>query len=212
MLQERSAGSKIKDLQDELSKYKEKMEEYYHKILIYELLIQRYTEQIEINETKTIPDLKALVQPTNSNITPIIQKIKSEASDFLDQCRLAYDFIDEVHSVPYIGTTFWLTIKEMLDNKVADYEDKAILLCSVLRGLGANARIAVVMLSDGSNRPLVTISLKDGCILLDPNRKHDFEKYIGKKNALIKRFSTDKSTVKRVIYEFNDKDYISSEV
>lgn len=196
---------------EDAAKYKEKMEEYYHKILLYQLLIAKYKDHIETSETKSVPDLKSLVQPINSNIVSIAQKIKSENTDMLSQYEGAYEFIDEIHSVPHIGTTFWLSIKDMLDNKVADYEDKAILLCSLLRGLGANAKILIASMTDGSNRPLVLITLKEKSILLDPNKKHDFLKYTGKRGDIIKQFSVDGNKIKRIVYEFNDKDYISYE-
>jgi len=196
---------------EEERKYKDKMEEYYHKILLYQLLVSRYNKHIESSETKTVPDLKSLVQPTNSNITPIIQNIKSESKDPMRHYQSAYEAIGDIHSVPRIETTFWLTIKEMLDNKVADYDDKAILLCSILRGLGANSKVVVALMSDGSNRPLVMITLKEKSILLDPNRKHEFLRYVGKREALLKQFSVNGQTVKRILYEFNDKDYIPYE-
>jgi hypothetical protein len=197
--------------EEEVKKYKEKMEEYYHKILLYQLLVSRYKDHIEGNETKTVPDVKSLVQPTNSNITPIVQKIKSENKDFMKQFQNAYEYVDEIHSVPYIGATLWLSVKEMLDNKVADYEDKAILLCSILRALGANALVLVALMTDGSNRPLVLLSMKDKSIMLDPNTKHDFIKFVGKRNDLIRQFSVEGNRIKRIQYEFNDKDYISYE-
>jgi hypothetical protein len=207
----REPGSPNPIDEEELRKYKEKVDEYYHKIQLYQLLVSRYKDHIESNETKTVPDVKSLVQPTNSNITPIIQKIKAENKDFLKQYQAAYEFVDEIHSVPFIGATLWLSIKEMLDNKVADYEDKAILLCSLLRGLGANAVVLVALMTDGSSRPLVLLNMKDKSILLDPNKKHDFIKFVGKRSDLIRQFSVDGERIKRVQYEFNDKDYISYE-
>jgi hypothetical protein len=197
--------------EEEVKKYKEKMEEYYHKILLYQLLVSRYKDHIEGNETKTVPDVKSLVQPTNSNIIPIVQKIKTDNKDFMKQFQSAYEYVDEIHSVPFIGATLWLSIKEMLDNKVADYEDKAILLCSILRALGANALVLVALMTDGSNRPIVLLNMKDKSIMLDPNTKHDFIKFVGKRNELIRQFSVDGNRIKRIQYEFNDKDYVSYE-
>lgn len=196
---------------EDLKKYKEKIDEYYHKIQLYQLLVSRYKNHIETSETKTVPDVKSLVQPSNSNIVAIARKIKLENNEYLKQYQTAYDSVDGIHSVPYIGTTLWLSIKEMLDNKVADYEDKAILLCSILRALGANARVLVTLMTDGSNRPLVLINMKDKSILLDPNDKHDFIKYVGKRADLLKQFSVEDQKIKRTLYEFNDKDYISYE-
>ena len=197
---------------EDMRKYKEKVEEYYHRIQLYQLLVSRYKEQIDTNEVKTVQDVKSLVQPGNSNITALVQRIKAENAEYMRQYQSAFESIDEVHSVPPIGTTFWLSVKEMLDNKVADYEDKAILLCSILRGLGASARVLVASLTDGSNRPLVMISLKDKTILLDPNKKHEFLRYVGKRNDVIKQFAIDDKGIKRILYEFNDKDYISYEL
>jgi uncharacterized coiled-coil protein SlyX/regulator of replication initiation timing len=197
---------------DELAKYKEKMEEYYHKILLYQLLIAKYKNTIEASETKNAQDVKSLVQPANSHVVDLVKKIKSANTEALKQYKAAYDAIDEIHSIPYIGATFWLSIADMLENKVADYEDKAILLCSILRALGANAKVLVASMTDGSNRPFVLITLKDRAMLLDPNKKHEFVRYAGKRNDAIKQFSDSGNKIKRVLYEFNDKDYISHEL
>ena len=196
---------------EEIRKYREKIDDYYHKIQLYQLLVTKYKNTIESSESKTAQDAKTLVQPANSNITTIIQRIKSGSREPMKQYQAAFEFMDEIHSVPYIGATFWLTIADMLENKVADYEDKAILLCSILRALGADSKVLVASMADSSNRPLVTIALKDKSILLDPNQKHDFVKYVGKRNEIIKQFLANGSKIKRISYEFNDKEYLSHE-
>jgi hypothetical protein len=123
-------------------------------------------------------------------------------------CSAAYDYVvDEIHSVPSIGVMFWMTFKEMLDNKVADYEDKAILLCSLFRALGAEASVAIAEFSNGSNRPLIFVGRGESVVLCDPNEKHGFMDFVGRRESVLKRYRVGGESVKRLVYEFSDTEY-----
>ena len=195
-------------------KYKEKMDQYYHKIQLYELLIKKYAEHIEQTESKTVQDLKAAVQPNHPRIRQLCESIreKSGSTDVAELCKRAYEEIaGDIHSVAHIGISFWLSIDEMLDNKIADYEDKAILLCSVFRAFDTEARVIVTELSGGSNRPLVLLQLGETMVLCDPNTKHDFSAFRGTREQAFSSFHANGESVLKQLYEFNDKEYIQHE-
>lgn len=203
-----------KQEQEPEGKYKEKMEQYYHKIRLYELLINKYADYIERNESKTVQDLKAAVQPQNPRVVQLCDTIreKSTSTDPVGLCEQAYDYVaNEIDSVAHIGVSFWLSIEDMLDSKVADYEDKAILLCSVFRGFGVAARVVISELSDGSNRPLVFLRIGRDIILCDPNQKHDFNAYQGARDEVLTKYRLGGERLSKLLYEFNDKEYIRHE-
>ncbi|GEM_PF-2686553 len=203
----------IAEMQQRLDSMKQKMDEYYHTTQLFHVLIDRYGEFISKNEVKTVQDLKQLVQPNNSHVKDIVQDITKKFANYDPKqhisraAELAYNRLDEIHSVPTVGTDFWMTITEMVKNKVADYEDKAIFLCSILRALGGDATVLMATMSDGSNRPLVLLKTAKGHILLDPNKKHQFTKYQGTRDWLIKNYAVDGKQITRVLYEFNDREY-----
>jgi hypothetical protein len=198
----------------ESKRYKEKMEEYYHKLLLYELLVSKYEEPIKEKETKTIPELRELVQPQNEAVKEIAERIRKETdpeSHLLEACEKAMRLTDNVHSVPSLGVPFWISIEEMLENSVADYEDKAILLCSILRNLGADASILIAELNDGSTRPLLLVPLDEKVLLIDPNTKHDFYRYFDTRGIVFEEYKYNDNKISRILYEFNDKNYKSYE-
>lgn len=203
---------------EDAARYKKKMEEYFNQIKIYRLLVSKYKDYIETSETKNVADLKKSVQPTNPAVLRAADNIKFDfenymlEKDLLNACEKAHKLVEKIPSSERLGITFWMTIDDIVENNVADYEDKAIFLCSLFRALGGQSRILIVELSDGSNRPLVLLELaEEKAILFDPNTEHDFYKYFGRKDDLIAQYSCEDKIVSRVLYEFNDDEYVSYE-
>jgi len=202
------------DLLKDSEKYKNKMMEYYHQLLLYSILVSRYKDHFDENETRTIPELKELIQPDNEHIKDIINKISKETdpeTHLLEACEKAVGEIGDVHSAPGLDVPFWISIEEMLENNVADYEDKAILLCSILRKLGADSSVLIIELTDGSTRPLVIISLEDKVVLLDPNKGHSFYQYFDSRPVVLDEYEFDGNKISRILYMFNDREYKSYE-
>jgi len=86
------------------------------------------------------------------------------------------------------------------------------LLCSIFRALGAESLVIIVELTDGSNRPLVSLKAGRSHVLVDSNRKHDFKKYVGDIDDIIEKYDKDGTKIARILYEFNDKEYKEYEV
>lgn len=194
--------------------YRRKMEEYYHEVVLYRMLVSRYAETIETSEAKTAEDLRGLVVPGHQGVKEIAGKVRGEFEaynpkyDFLRAAEKAYYWLcSNVASVPPAGVSFWMKVEDILSNKLADYEDKAILLCSSLRALDGDASVVVAELSDKSHRPLVILTFRDKSILCDPNQRHDFYQHYGARDDIIKNYRYDGKKVSRLLYEFNDKDY-----
>ncbi len=207
------------ELKKSLEKAKKRMEEYYHKILLLQTIIDRYADKIETEEARTIQQVKESVQPKNKKVLEVCEIITSEIPeydpkrDLLKACQLAYERVSErIASVKGPGITFWMTIDEILDKRIADYEDKAILLCSVLRALGADASVLILQMSDGANFPVVELRHGEKVYWLDPNHPHEFNKYsAGSREEVMKEFSAEGAKPVSVLYEFNDQEYKQKE-
>lgn len=194
--------------------YRKKMEDYYHQTLMYGMLVSRYAETIETSEAKTAEDLRGMVVPGHAGVMEIARKIKDEFEaynpqyDFMRAAEKAYYWVcNNIASVPPAGVSFWMNVEDMLSNRLADHEDKAILFCSILRALDGDASVLVAELSDRSHRPLVILTFRDKNVLCDPNQRHDFYQYYGVREDLVKNYRYDGRKINRPIYEFNDKNY-----
>ncbi|RLG22005.1 hypothetical protein DRN74_01170 [Candidatus Micrarchaeota archaeon] len=214
MQEEMSNEDYLRWLEERIEKLKKKIEEYYGKIRLYEAVVDRYREYIEENEAQTIQDLKKRVSPDSEKLKELLDEISSSIPsydperDLEKACSLLYDSISErIMSVPSIDVNFWMDKDEMLEKGFADYEDKAILLCSAFRGLGADARVLICSMEDGSDRPLVLLALPSKYVLLDPNRKHDFHQYTGARQEILSRYEHEGKKISKVVYEFNDIEY-----
>lgn len=199
---------------ERIEKLREKVNEYYNRIRLYEVLVERYSDYIEENETQTIQDLKRRVNPRDESLADFVKEIRAsipdfdEARDMEKACNMAFSRIsEEIESVPSIDINFWLTLEDMMAKEIADYEDKAILVCAAFRALGADAVVVVADMVDGSNRPLVLMDTGTQHILLDPNDKHPFDKYRGSKQQVLSSYLHEGVRISKVLYEFNDQDY-----
>jgi len=113
---------RIRGLEEKADGYRDKMEEYYHKTLLFDLLVSRYGDYIEDKEEKTVYDLKEAVQPDNSHIEDIAERIARKfphydpKANLLKACEMAYEYVtDEIASVPSLGIDFWMSIGEMIE-------------------------------------------------------------------------------------------------
>lgn len=204
----------LDEMEKKLDAMKTKQDEYFHQTELFKLLLSRYKDVIADKESKTVQDIKAMVQPRNQRVEDMADDIKKKfpkydpRQNILRAAEIAYNRISgEIHSVPSPGIDFWLSISEILENKVSDYEDKAILLCSIFKALDGEASVLITELTDGSNRPLVLLRTGRNYLLCDPNRKHDFKKYIGPRDGIIDDYTIDGNRVARLLFEFNDRDY-----
>jgi len=206
---EEELKKQVKELQQQLQKAiqeKKEYEEQYYKNIILNLIIKRYSKCINEKEIKTIEGLKALIQPNNPKIVELKNSIVADTKT--DKIKQAYEIIfEKVKSVSSLGVNFWMTIEEMIETGIADYEDKAILLCSLLKALEIDSKIAIAELNDGSNKPFILIEEGEESLLLDPNLKHNFNKYKGTIEELIKNYEENSQKISRFLYKFDNQEY-----
>jgi len=119
------------------------------KVRLYKLIIDRYRDKIEEYETKSVSDLKGLVQPKNATIAEIRDSVAEGfhpyvyQDNFLEAAKMAFQQVSSFKTIP-APVSFWLTFSEVEELMAGDEIDKSIFLCSLLRSLGSeNAKVFV---------------------------------------------------------------------
>lgn len=171
------------------------------KLRLYKLIIDRYRDKIEEYETKSVSDLKLLIQPRH----PLIVKIRESISEdfhpylyeenFLPSAKMAFSRVAAFKSVS-APVPFWLTLEEIQELMAGDEIDKSIFLCSILRSLGSEN--AKVFLTDTQNS-YVLFQYMGKSYVADHSKGELVEKQSGK-DAL-------DSLQGKLLYAFNDREY-----
>jgi len=187
----------------------EKLKEKLHK-----LLLRRYTDFINIKETKTVGELKQLVTKDDLTIQSLLSKYQTPKYSFeksyLSTAKKIYYFLtEEIDCVKAdVDINFWLTPKEILSDKIGDDEDLAVFLCSILYTLGdEKAEVVVAEMENLTTHALVITEFDNTFILLDPSQKVKFESFIGRKEKVLDNYSYNDSKIKRFLYKFNHNNY-----
>lgn len=196
----------------ELEKSKTKMQEYYSKMLFYERIIERYYELIEQGETLSIPELKSKIDPESEVIQQKIQTLQVNYDENpMRALELIKEYVDSITTVNNTNIDFWLGIEDVMKYNVADPMCKAVLLASFVSALELDYKILMCQMSNGEKRPLIMVELNGKSLLLDPNNKHSFFKYYDEASILLPKFEDKEVTISKVLYEFNETEYITHE-
>ncbi|MEM3408006.1 MAG: hypothetical protein QXW80_01745 [Candidatus Micrarchaeia archaeon] len=174
------------------------------RIKLLELIIDRYRSTIEQSETKTIADLKAMINPRDEEVKRISEEIKSKFKpyiyerDFIAAAKEAHEYIRRIRTIR-TPIDFWLMPKDIIKLRGGDPMDKAIFLCSILIALDNYDSYVVVGINDGT-KVAVSFKFKDEWYFIDPTGS---EMINGKKEELIEKWMSDEKD----IYEFNNVHY-----
>jgi len=162
---------------------------------VLEAIMERYASVIEQGEQKTSDSLKSLVTVSSEKIKGIVRELGSVENLY----KFVRDDVEEVY-VPFM---FWLNPEDVVKLKAGDIQDKATLLCTLLRAKDEDAKVVVVELKNGMHRSVVVI--EDRVLALEPTR--EFEDFVGAEGEVILKYLFDGSPFKKKIYEFNEKEY-----
>ncbi|MEM4348569.1 MAG: hypothetical protein QXN37_03300 [Candidatus Anstonellaceae archaeon] len=171
------------------------------KMKLYKIIIDRYREQIEAYETKTVSELKTMVAPYDKKIEEIRATITSNfhpyifSEHFLEAARMAFAYVSSFQTISP-PVSFWLSFQEMHSLLAGDEIDKSILLCSILRSLGCEH--AKVVVTD--SRTSFVIFEFEGKIFLASHSEKELKEFKSEKEAF--SFMPGKP-----LYAFNDKVY-----
>jgi len=171
------------------------------RLKIYRLIIDRYRDKIEEYETKSVSDLKLLVQPRNERVAAMRESLTESfhpyvyEEHFLSAAKMAFEYVSSFRTLS-LPVSFWLDFTEMQQMMAGDEIDKSILFCSLLRALGSES--AKVVVTDSRNSH----------VLFDFSGKFFVADHIQKE--LVEKVSeAEAKTLMRgkPLYSFNDKDY-----
>ncbi len=184
------------------------------RLKLYKLLLKKYAPLINREETKTVGEIKGLINKDDLTVQALAMQFKPEnysyEKHFLQAAKKAFEFLKkEIRYVnPELDINFWLTPAEMLANKVADDEDLAVFLCSILFALGnENASVVIAELEDMSTHAFVLMEFNNKVYFLDPCQEHEFEEYSGNLMDLLKKYSFQGKKLSRMLYKFNHFEY-----
>lgn len=181
---------------------------------LYEALLKKYKDLINDSEKKTVGEVKALVNKNDLTIQMFVSRFKPEDYDFerhfLPTARKCYDFL--VNEVDYyklgFDLNFWLKPEEILKYKIADDEDLAVFLCSLLYALGNGKSEVLICEMDDFSTHAITITEHQGeFILLDASQKEAFGRFKGDKEKVLADYSFEGKKIKRPLYKFNHQSY-----
>jgi hypothetical protein len=114
------------------------------RLKLYRIIIERYREEIEGHESKSVSDLKGLVQPRSETILSIRDSILETfrpyvyAEHFLQAAKMCFSYVSSFKPVS-APVSFWLSFSEMKELMAGDEIDKSILLCSLVRSIGSES-------------------------------------------------------------------------
>ncbi|MFA6214480.1 MAG: hypothetical protein WC717_04355 [Candidatus Micrarchaeia archaeon] len=165
------------------------------------LIIDRYRQDIEEHESKTVADLKGMVLPHD----PIIVKTRDSLLEsfrpyiyeehFVAASKMCCEYVSSFRTIsPPVA--FWLGFSDMQSILAGDEIDKSILLCSLLRSIGSpDARIFVT-------------DTKNSYVLCSFGGKFHLSAHSGAEPAVC---GSEQEALLRMsgkpIYSFNDRDY-----
>lgn len=180
---------------------------------LYRLLLQKYNRVINEKERKTIGEVKSLLEPYDLTIQSLVSQFKNDnyhfEQDYPTALAKALSFVSTTIDYVKLDFTlsFWLSAKEIMENKIADDEDHAVFLCTILLGLGdANAEVMIAEMTDLSTHAFVITEFQNQFYLLDstiPNSRP----LAGKKEDVLAGYSFHDSKIKRFLYKFNHTNY-----
>ncbi len=193
-----NSGSKQKELQSRL----------------YALLLEKFAPAINQHEKKTVGEIKQLVDKEDLTIQSIVSEIKPEPylfdRDYPKTAEKAFQYLaEEVEFVKSgISINFWLKPSEALEYGVADDEDLAVFLCSLLYALDdENAQVVIAELDNLTPHAFVLTEIGKETLLLDPSQKHSFSHYKGEKAVVLEKYLFNNAKIKRFLYRFNHNTY-----
>lgn len=181
---------------------------------IYKALLDRYEEVIQLHEEKTIPELKALVDPNDAAVLALKQDLLTSLGlqelseyDFEPFVDKASAFLRSLaHADSELPFTFWLKPANVLSLKAGDAMDKAILACSLFLSVGIASRIRVLELSSGLKLPVVLCSFSNRVVLVDCAgfRKPSFGL---NDDSVVSSYDFEGAKARKSVYEFNNEEY-----
>lgn len=171
------------------------------KLKLYRLIIDRYRDKIEEYETKSVSELKSLIQPHDEKVLQLRESISEGfhpyvyEEHFLSAAKTAFAHLGSFRTIP-APVSFWLTFSDMRELMAGDEIDKSILLCSLLRSMGSeNAKVFVTDMRNA----YVLFQFSGKSYVADHSQRE------------LPTFESGEAALQhlkgKILYSFNDKEY-----
>ncbi len=188
-------------LKEELENQKKKLNIMQKELAVLSTIIKRYENEIRKGETKTIEEMKNFITPDDESVKSLLKTYNNP--------RSAYEYVKDniTEIIPVLGLAFWMKPSEVIRNGAGDNDDRAMLLASMLRGLGIDASVLFVETTKGENRALVLANTNGKYYLLDLDKNRKFDDFVGdSKKEVISKYTTGHGSVSKIRYEITDKE------
>lgn len=180
---------------------------------LYRLLLQKFAPTITEKERRTIGQVKALLDSGDMTIQSLVGQFQGPGytfdSDYLTASKKALLYVSlNIDFVKLdIPISFWLSPKEIVENKIADDEDHAVFLCTLLLALGdANAEVVIAEMTDLTTHAFV-LSQYRGLYYLFDSTQENASPLNGTKEEIFSQYVSNGSRIKRFLYKFNHSNY-----
>jgi len=182
----------------------------------YEIILNKYKDEINETEKKTISEIKEMVKPTDLTIKSLASKYQPISYDFnkdyLNTLRQLYNYLKSDVDVIRndLKLLFWIDFTSIITNKIADEQDISILFCSCMKALSdEEARIEIVMLDDEKIHAFVKTKYKNTFYIFDLAQKVPFDMFKNvDEKQLYQEYNFNNSKIAKRIYAYNQNDYI----
>jgi len=138
-------------------------------------LLHKYADVINEREKRTIGEIKALVDGSDLSIQSLADDFKEPAYSFEENYEVAlkkgFDFVKKeiVFVDADLSLNYWMSPKEVLELKLADDEDLAVFMCSLMKALGdEKAEVIIAELESLKTHAFVATQIGNDFLILDP--------------------------------------------
>jgi len=182
----------------------------------YEMILEKYKEDINKQEKKTISQIKETINPGDLTVKGLVGKYKPIAydynKDYVDTLKKIFNFLkSEIDVVKTeVRVLYWLDATTILKNKFCDEQDASALLCSVMQALNDyNSQVYVVFLDNENTHSFVKTKYKNKYYILDLSQKCPFEMYSdADENKLLGNYNYNGQKIKKIIYKYNQNMFV----
>jgi len=193
---------------DSASSTEEKLQRAIVQLAAYRKIIEKYAEQINSFEVKSVPELKNLINPSEAAVKKVkenllnqFQKKSGREYGEQDKPRVAIAAFHFISSLRVIGAdlpvSYW----------AADAFDRAIFLCSLLNALGcADSKIHVLEVEGGLRHPVVITKIAENHYLFDAMPPSRFIK-ASNQQGLLAAYEINGKKYTRSLFEFSAASY-----
>jgi len=182
----------------------------------YEIILNKYKDEINETEKKTISEIKEMVKPTDLTVKSLVSKYQPISYDFnkdyLNTLKQIYNYLKSDIEVIQnnLKILFWIDFSSVIKNKIADEQDISILFCSCMKALtDEDARIEIVMLDDEKIHAFVKTKYKNTFYIFDLTQKIPFDMFKNTdEKQLYQEYNFNTSKIAKRIYAYNQYEYI----